>query len=78
MAAHYLSFLEDGRLGLVSLNGFATLVREGLTVTVGQRVNLTVSMQLSAVQERIVVTAESSLIETSQTAGVTEIGRAAI
>lgn len=57
----------------VELQGFATMVREGIDVSVGQRVNLAFEMQLSTVEESITVTAEKPLIETTRTEGATRI-----
>ncbi|MEJ2084448.1 MAG: TonB-dependent receptor, partial [Acidobacteriota bacterium] len=51
----------------VSLDGFATIVREGLDLAVGQTIALQFEMQVSAVGEAITVTGESPLIETSTT-----------
>ena len=51
----------------MSLDGFATIVREGLTLAVGQTMALQFEMQVSAVGEAITVTGESPLIETSRT-----------
>jgi hypothetical protein len=50
----------------VELDGFTTLVREGIQVTVGSTVNLTLGLSLSAVGEEILVTDEAPLIETSR------------
>ena len=49
-----------------SLDGFATLVREGLELTLGQRMALQLQLSVAAVGESIVVTGESPLIETSR------------
>ena len=57
----------------VGLQGFATLVREGIDLAVGQTVTLDLELKLSAVEEKIVVTAEAPVIETSRTEGVTRI-----
>lgn len=50
-----------------TLEGFATLVREGLQLGLGQGINLILEMQLSAVGEEITVTSEAPLIETTRT-----------
>src|SRR5947199_184423 len=42
----------------VAMSGFATLVREGLNLAVGQAVNLSLILKVSSVQEQLVVTAE--------------------
>ncbi|MEE8138739.1 MAG: TonB-dependent receptor, partial [Thermoanaerobaculia bacterium] len=56
-----------------SLEGFATLVREGIELALGQSLSLTFTMQLSAVEEEIRVTGEAPLIESSRTEGQTRI-----
>ena len=43
----------------VSLKGFATLVREGIELAVGQSANLALDLKVSTVQEEVVVTADS-------------------
>ncbi|HKZ30812.1 MAG TPA: carboxypeptidase-like regulatory domain-containing protein, partial [Vicinamibacteria bacterium] len=48
----------------VSMAGFATLVREGVVLTVGQSANLALALKVSNVQEEIVVQADSPVIET--------------
>ncbi|HSB61806.1 MAG TPA: carboxypeptidase-like regulatory domain-containing protein, partial [Vicinamibacteria bacterium] len=53
----------------VSLTGFATLVREGIQLAVGQTINLTLTLKVSSVQEEIVVTAAAPLVETSRAEG---------
>src|SRR2546425_2867718 len=60
--------LPPGRYTLtVSKQGFATMVQENLTLTVGQAVTLPVTMKVSATSERIVVTA-TPVIESTETA----------
>jgi hypothetical protein len=56
---------------IVSLEGFATLVREGVTLSVGQTVSLTLRLEVSGVKQEIRVTAEAPLIETSATDNTT-------
>lgn len=48
------------------LEGFNTLVREGIQLTVGRTVDLDIALGISAVGEEIVVTDEAPLIETSR------------
>jgi len=48
------------------LEGFSTLIREGLQVTVGATVNLRLTLSISAVGDEILVTDEAPLIETSR------------
>ena len=55
----------------VTLKGFATLVREGIELTVGQSANLALVLKVSSVQEEIVVSADSPVIETTRTEGST-------
>jgi len=62
----------------VSLPAFTTLVREGITLSVGQSVNLTLQLQVSGVQQEVRVTGEAPVIETSRTAGATMIGDEAV
>src|SRR5918992_3782617 len=62
----------------VSLDGFATLVREGIDLAVGQTINLTLTLQISAVEEEITVTAEAPVIETSRTEGAVRIDTQAV
>ena len=61
-----------------SLEGFATLVREGIELTVGQTINLRLQLQVSATSEEIVVTGEAPLIETTNTANSVRIDRKTI
>jgi hypothetical protein len=49
------------------LEGFSTLVREGIQLTVGRTIDLDMTLGISAVGEEIVVTDEAPLIETSRT-----------
>ena len=59
--------LPSGRYTVtISKQGFATIVQENVNLTVGQAISLPVSMKISAVQERIVVTATPT-IETAKT-----------
>jgi len=54
--------LPPGRYTVtVSKTGFATIVQENVSLTVGQTISLPVSMKISAVQERIVVTATPTI-----------------
>ena len=62
----------------VSLKGFATLVREGLVLTVGQAANLALTLKVSSVQEEIVVQADSPVIETTRAESSTRINSATI
>jgi Carboxypeptidase regulatory-like domain/TonB-dependent Receptor Plug Domain len=62
----------------VALEGFATAVREGLDLGVGQTLSLAFTLQLSAVEQEIVVTGEAPTIETSRTEGAVRIDEAAV
>ena len=55
----------------VSLEGFATLVRDGVTLSVGQTVSLTLRLEVSGVAQEVRVTAEAPLIETAATDNTT-------
>ncbi len=61
-----------------SLEGFSTLVREGIELALGQTVSLTLGMSVSAIAQEITVTEEAPLIEASRTEGATRIDQAAI
>ncbi len=62
----------------VTLPGFSTLVREGVTLSLGETVTLVLPLQLSGVQQEVRVTGEAPVIETSRTAGATRIEEAAV
>ncbi len=62
----------------VSMDGFATFIREGLRVSVGQRVDLDVSLRLASVEESVTVTAETPLVETTRANQSTTIDEQAI
>jgi len=62
----------------VGLQGFSTLVREGIDLQVGQTVSLTFGMKVSAVEDQILVTADAPVVETTRTEGATRIDVAAI
>jgi outer membrane receptor for ferrienterochelin and colicin len=57
----------------VSLPGFATLVRDGINLAVGQTVTLNLSLKTAAIQEEVVVSAEAPVVETSRANGATRI-----
>jgi carboxypeptidase family protein/TonB-dependent receptor-like protein len=58
----------------VSLAGFETLVRDGITLAVGQRADLKLAMKVGAVTERVTVTEEAPVVNTSNSSvsGVVE------
>jgi hypothetical protein len=60
------------------LEGFATLVREGVQLTVGATLNLDLTLQISATQEEIVVTGEATGVDTSRTENAVTITREAL
>ena len=62
----------------VSMSGFGTHVREGLELQVGQTINLPVTLKVSALQEEVVVTGESPVIETTRAEGSDRIDERAI
>src|SRR4029453_4947465 len=62
----------------VSLTGFATLVREGIVLTVGQAANLALQLKVPTLQEEVVVQADSPVIETTRAESSTRINSAAI
>ncbi|HBL31194.1 MAG TPA: hypothetical protein DD490_30575 [Acidobacteria bacterium] len=62
----------------VSLEGFATLVREGLDLAVGQTINLKLGLQLAGVEQEITVTAEAPVVETTRAEGTTRIDNKAV
>src|SRR5688572_29967916 len=62
----------------VSLPGFTTLVREGVTLSVGQEVNLRLPLQVGGVQQEVRVTGEAPVVETARTAGATLIDDEAV
>src|SRR5712691_2424117 len=57
----------------VALTGFATIVREGLDLAVGQAVNLHVTLKVSTVQEEVVVTGDAPVVETTRAEASTRI-----
>jgi|TARA_B100002003_G_scaffold106863_1_gene99271 hypothetical protein len=61
-----------------SLDGFNTIVREGVVVTVGASPNIVVEMQVAAVQESVTVTAQTPLVETTRPEGSTKFYEEAI
>jgi len=67
--------LPPGRYTVtVSKTGFATIVQENVNLTVGQTISLPVGMKVSAVAERIVVTA-TPLVEVTKTESSTTLNQ---
>ncbi len=62
----------------VSLQGFTTLVRDGLTLEVGQTITLPLKLEISAVQQEVKVTAEAPVVEKTRTEGSTRIDEKAV
>ena len=62
----------------VSLDGFNTLVREGLELNLGATLTINIQMQLMTTEEEIVVTSESPLIEVSSPQNAVKIDRETI
>jgi hypothetical protein len=56
-----------------SLKGFATYVRDGLELSVGQSVNLELPLKVSTIEEEVVVTGSTPVIETTRAEGSTRI-----
>lgn len=50
---------------IVTLPGFETLVRRGITLAIGQEANLTLAMKVGAVTEQVTVTGEAPIVDTS-------------
>ncbi len=57
----------------VTLQGFSTLLRDGLDLQVGQAIHLQLELQVSAVQEQITVSGDAPTVETTRTEGSTRI-----
>jgi hypothetical protein len=62
----------------VTKPGFATLVRDGINLAVGQTATLNLALKVSNVQEEVVVTGAAPVVETSRAEGATRIDDAAI
>src|SRR5216684_1499606 len=70
--------LPPGRYTVtISKPGFATIVQENVSLTVGQTISLPVSMKISAVQERIVVTA-TPIVEVTKTESSTTLNQVTV
>lgn len=61
-----------------TLQGFAKAVREGVNVSVGQSVNLALTMKIATKAEEILVTAENPVVETTRPEGTTRIDPIAV
>ena len=62
-----LSELPPGSYEItVTLPGFDTLVRKGMTLTVGQQASLRLTMNVGTVDQHVIVTGDAPLVETTQ------------
>jgi hypothetical protein len=62
----------------VSLAGFATYIREGIELAVGQTANIPVSLQVGGLEQTVTVQADSPVVETTRAERSTLIGEQAI
>jgi Carboxypeptidase regulatory-like domain len=68
--------LPPGRYDLrAELQGFGSVVRSGLTLTIGQEATINIEMNLANVQETVTVTGEVPLVETSNSTLGTTVTR---
>jgi Carboxypeptidase regulatory-like domain/TonB dependent receptor len=58
------------------LSGFASQIRSGLTLTIGQEATVNVALRLASVQETVTVTGAAPLVETSKNTLGTTVTRA--
>ena len=71
--------LPPGRYTVTfKLSGFATLVQEAVSLTVGQAVRLNPVMKISGVAETVTVRTQAGTIETSRTASATTLNQTTI
>src|SRR5258706_10945181 len=61
-----------------TLQGFSTLVRDGLDLELGQTINLPMTLKVSAVAEQVTVTGAAPVVETSRAEGSTRIDEKAV
>ncbi len=64
----------DGYRVELVLGGFSTVTREGLRVSLGQTTNLAIAMELAAVQDEIVVSGETPMVDTTSPTVSTHFG----
>ncbi|MGB6947536.1 MAG: TonB-dependent receptor [Bryobacteraceae bacterium] len=65
---YFAAFLPPGNYGLtVSQSGFATLVRQGLTVHVGQTLAIDFQLPLQATKETVTVTGQTPIVDVEKT-----------
>jgi hypothetical protein len=71
--------LPPGRYTVTcTLSGFATLVQENVTLTVGQSVTLNAQMKVSGVEETVTVSAASSVVEKTRTAAANTLNETTV
>jgi hypothetical protein len=64
---YIISGLQPGRYDCeVSLPGFATEIKKGLTFSVGARLTVDFLLKLATVEKEVIVTAESPMVETTK------------
>ena len=59
----------------VTLQGFATQIRRGLTVTIGQEATVNVSLRVATLEESVTVTGAAPLVETTRSTLGTTVTR---
>jgi hypothetical protein len=76
---HFVALqLPPGRYGVtVSKQGFATMILENATLSVGQAMNLPISMKVSGVEERVTIQATPT-IDTVKTESSTTLNETAV
>src|SRR6185295_10128328 len=62
----------------VRLPGFGSYVQDGITLAVGQTANVPVTLKVSGVQQEVVVTADSPIVETTRAEKSTLIDSASL
>jgi hypothetical protein len=62
----------------IGIQGFATLVREGIDLSVGQTINRPLTLKVSSVQEQVVVTGDAPVVETTRAEAATKIDQQSI
>ncbi|PYR14798.1 MAG: TonB-dependent receptor [Acidobacteria bacterium] len=71
--------LPPGRYTItLKLSGFATVVQEGVVVTVGETVRLSPTMKLSGIAETVTVTTTSPAVETTRTTAASTLDETTI
>ena len=71
--ARFLSLSPGSYVLDFALSGFTRVTRKNVSIAVGQNTELTTTMKLSSVQEQVVVTAESPLLDTKKTGSQTTV-----